>query len=73
MASSTFVDSSGNWAGVGSIDSGVGTGDRGTWTVVDGVFRLDYADDTYSSCQYEYSGSEFLCYRSGENELWQRA
>ena len=73
MASSTFVDSFGNWAGVGSIDSGVGPGDRGTWSVVAGVFRLDYADETYSSCQYEITGSEFLCYRSGENELWKRA
>ncbi len=73
MTSSTFLDSSGNWAGVSSVDSGVSPDERGRWSVDNGEFRLEYDDNTSSVCGFEVSDNKLVCYMSGEIQIWEPA
>ena len=70
--SNTFLDSEGNWAGSSSIDSGLSAQERGRWSVIDGVFRLEYANGHGVEGIYEFSGDSLLCDWIGEERFWKR-
>ena len=75
VASSTFRDSSGNWAGFMDSASDLGPGERGKWILDGRLLTLTMDDGSVYEYRITSSSSKSMMMRnttSGEDRLWSR-
>ena len=74
FATSVPRDSSGNWAGIDSLRSGVAPEDRGRWETKGRHLVLNFEDKTYAEFDYFVQGGSLVLTSSkGTRTLWTRA
>jgi hypothetical protein len=73
IASSTFYDNAGNWAGFTDAQSSLPPGDRGSWNATSALLTLEMDDGSAYEYRYEVEGSKMTTRTSRGTKFWMRS
>jgi hypothetical protein len=73
IASSTFYDNAGNWAGFADAESSLPPEDRGSWSATSALLALEMDDGSAYDYRYHVEGSKMTTRTSRGTKFWMRS
>jgi hypothetical protein len=73
IASSTFYDNAGNWAGFADAESSLPADERGSWSATSALLTLEMDDGSAYEYGYEIEGSKMITRTSRGTKFWMRS
>jgi hypothetical protein len=73
IASSTFYDDAGNWAGFADAASSLPPGDRGSWSATRALLTLEMDDGSAYEYRYQLEGAKMITRTSRGTKFWMRS